>query len=123
MMKNSLLNRSKRANAVNSLMTGVFFSVGGFFLLLLIVFAGYILVKGAMDFYPELLQFNRHGIGNQLFNTLYLVFLALVISVPIGVAAGIYMAEYAGDNKLTAFLRVSIESLSSLPSLVVGLFG
>ena len=123
MMKNSLLNRSKRANAVNSLMTGVFFSVGGFFLLLLIVFAGYILVKGAMDFYPELLQFNRHGIGNQLFNTLYLVFLALVISVPIGVAAGIYLAEYAGDNKLTAFLRVSIESLSSLPSIVVGLFG
>lgn len=91
--------------------------------MLLLVFAGYIIIKGVMDFYPELLQFNRRGIGNQFFNTIYLVFLSLVISVPIGIAAGIYMAEYAPDNKVTAFIRVSIESLSSLPSIVVGLFG
>ncbi len=115
--------RAARANRVDTAMTGVFYSVGGFFLLLLLVFAGYIIIKGVMDFYPELLQFNRHGIGNQFFNTIYLVFLSLVISVPIGITAGIYMAEYAPDNKVTAFIRVSIESLSSLPSIVVGLFG
>jgi phosphate transport system permease protein len=49
--------------------------------------------------------------------------LSLLISVPIGVLAGIYMAEYAGDTRLTAFIRVCIEALSSLPSIVVGLFG
>lgn len=123
MKPNSMKKRAARANRVDTAMTGVFYSVGGFFLLLLLVFAGYIIIKGVMDFYPELLQFNRHGIGNQFFNTIYLVFLSLVISVPIGITAGIYMAEYAPDNKVTAFIRVSIESLSSLPSIVVGLFG
>ena len=112
--------RAKRADAA---MTGVFYSVGGFFLLLLIVLAGYIITKGVLDFYPELLSFTRQGIGNQFFNTVYLVFLSLVISVPLGAAAGVYMAEYARPGKVTTFLRICIESLSSLPSIVVGLFG
>ncbi|NLI54321.1 MAG: phosphate ABC transporter permease PstA [Clostridiales bacterium] len=112
-----------RAKRVDSAMTGVFYSVGGFFLLLLLVLAGYIISKGLIDFYPDLLTFTKKGIGNQFFNTVYLVFLSLVISVPLGVAAGIYMAEYAKQGKLTTFLQISIESLSSLPSIVVGLFG
>ena len=120
---NSMRKRIARAKRADSAMTGVFYSVGGFFLLLLLVLAGYIISKGLIDFYPELLTFTRQGIGNQFFNTVYLVFLSLVISVPLGVAAGIYMAEYAKQGKVTAFLQVCIESLSSLPSIVVGLFG
>lgn len=57
------------------------------------------------------------------FNTIYLVFLSLLVSVPLGVAAGIYMAEYAKQGKFTKFLRMCIETMSSLPSIVVGLFG
>ncbi len=117
---NKLIIRAKRTDKI---MTGVLYGVGGFFLLLLFVLAGYIISKGVLDFYPELLQFNRNGIGNQFFNTVYLVFLSLLISVPLGVAAGIYMAEYAKKGRFTAFLRICIESLSSLPSIVVGLFG
>ncbi len=120
---NTMRRRITRAKRADSAMTGVFYSVGGFFLLLLLVLAGYIISKGFIDFYPELLTFTRAGIGNQFFNTIYLVFLSLVISVPLGVAAGIYMAEYAKQGKVTAFLQVSIEALSSLPSIVVGLFG
>jgi len=120
-----LKRNQKRLSAtrMDRLMTGVFYGVGGFFLLLLLFLAGYILFKGVRDFYPELLEFGSKGIGNQLFNTIYLVFLALLISVPLGVAAGIYMAEYAKQGKITRFIRVSIETLSSLPSIVVGLFG
>lgn len=62
-------------------------------------------------------------IGNQLFNTIYLVFVSLVISVPIGVFAGIYLSMYAKKGPLVHFLRICIETLSSLPSIVVGLFG
>lgn len=123
MHDNQQSKRIGRAKAVNSAMTGVFYAVGGFFLLLLLVLAGYIIIKGFLDFYPDLLRFDRSGIGNQFFNTIYLVFLSLVISVPLGVAAGIYMAEYAKQGRLNSFLRVCIESLSSLPSIVVGLFG
>ena len=48
------------------------------------------------------------------FNTLYLVFLALVISALWGIPAGIYLAEYARDGKLTNWVRMAVETLSSL---------
>ena len=123
-MKNKkLITRNNVARINDRIMTGVFYSVGGFFLLLLFVLAGYIITKGFIDFYPDLLRFDRKGIGNQFFNTIYLVFLSLVISVPLGISAGIYMAEYAKQGRITAIIRICIEALSSLPSIVVGLFG
>ncbi|QAT51089.1 phosphate ABC transporter permease PstA [Caproiciproducens sp. NJN-50] len=117
--------RQRHRNAIlaDRVMTVVLYGVAGFFLLLLAAFTVYILGKGIMEFDSSLLAFNADGIGNQFFNTVYLVFLALLISVPIGVAAGIYMAEYAKKSRLTSFLRTCIETLSSLPSIVVGLFG
>jgi phosphate ABC transporter, permease protein PstA len=67
--------------------------------------------------------FGPDGLGVELFNTLYLVFLALIISAPLGICAGIYMAEYAKPGKLTGIIRMCIETLASLPSIVVGVFG
>lgn len=63
------------------------------------------------------------SLRDMFFNTLYLVFLALVISALWGIPAGIYLAEYARDGKLTNWVRMAVETLSSLPSIVVGLFG
>ena len=122
-MNEEMKRRIKSAKFFDRLMTGVFSGIGGFFLGVIIVLAGYIIIKGIMSYYPGIFSFDANGIGNQFFNTIYLVFLSLLISVPSGVLAGIYMAEYAGDNKLTKAIRISIESLSSLPSIVVGLFG
>ncbi len=113
----------KRSKQTDLIMTGVFYFVALFFLLLLAAFAIYIIFKGFSNFDIELLAFNPKGIGNQLFNTIYLVFLSLLISAPLGILAGTYMAEYAKPNKTTKFLRICIETLSSLPSIVVGLFG
>ncbi|WP_433619846.1 phosphate ABC transporter permease PstA [Paenibacillus cellulositrophicus] len=63
------------------------------------------------------------GIGPVLFNSFYILVLSLLISVPIGVGAGIYMAEYAPPNKFTEVLRICVESLSSVPSIVFGMLG
>ncbi|AJS57483.1 phosphate ABC transporter permease PstA [Paenibacillus sp. IHBB 10380] len=63
------------------------------------------------------------GIGPVLFNSFYILGLSLVISIPIGVGAGIYMAEYAPQNKWTDLLRICVESLSSVPSIVFGMLG
>ena len=63
------------------------------------------------------------GIGPQIFNSLFLLVLTMLFTIPIGVGGGIYMAEYAKDNFLTRTARLMIEVLSSLPSIVVGLFG
>ncbi|AWB43706.1 phosphate ABC transporter permease PtsA [Paenibacillus sp. CAA11] len=63
------------------------------------------------------------GIGPQLFNSVYLLVLTMIITIPLGLGAGIYMAEYAKPNRLTASIRLIVEVLSSFPSIVVGLFG
>jgi phosphate transport system permease protein len=63
------------------------------------------------------------GIGPLIFNSLYLLALTLVINVPLGLLGGIYMAEYAPDNRLTSLIRFCQELISSVPSIVVGLFG
>lgn len=111
------------AKCMDRFMTVVLYCVAGFFLSLLAAFTIYILVKGFGSFSPSMLSFDEGGIGNPFFNTVYLVFLSLVISTPLGVMAGVYMAEYAKGGRMTGFLRTCIETLSSLPSIVIGLFG
>ena len=118
------MNRVQRARGINQIMTGVFYLIAVFFFTLLIGFASYVIIKGFTGATPEMFAFARKGsIGNQLFNTIYLVFISLLFSVPLGVTAGIYLAMYAKKGFLTKFLRICIETLSSLPSIVVGLFG
>lgn len=117
------MNGLARAKFMDKLMTVVFYCVAGFFILLLVGLALYVIGNGFRNFSFRLISFEGSGLGNLLFNTLYLVFLSLLVSVPLGVAAGIYMAEYAKAGRFTRFLRMCIETMSSLPSIVVGLFG
>jgi len=63
------------------------------------------------------------GVGPQLFNTFYILLLSLLFSLPIGIGAGIYLAIYAKNNLFTSIIRISVEALSSVPSIVFGLFG
>ncbi|AIQ63955.1 Phosphate transport system permease protein PstA [compost metagenome] len=103
-----------------------------FALLIVAVLAGllgYILFRGvshiSWDFLTSVPQKIRAGggIGPQLFNSLFLLVLTLIITVPLGLGAGIYMAEYARPGRITDFIRLIVEVLSSFPSIVVGLFG
>lgn len=117
-------SRIKNARGIDKGMTVVFYAVAIFFFLLLAAFAGKVIIGGFAGASPEMFRFARKGsIGNQLFNTIYLVFVSLVVSVPLGVCAGIYLSMYAKQGFFTKFLRMCIETLSSLPSIVVGLFG
>jgi len=63
------------------------------------------------------------GIMPAIIGTLYLTLGTAAFSVPLGVAAGIYIAEYAADNALTRLIRVAIINLAGIPSVVYGLFG
>ncbi len=59
-----------------------------------------------------------------IINTLYMTFLSLLISVPLGIFGGVYLAEYAKpDSKLVKVVRVTSETLAGLPSIIYGLFG
>ena len=63
------------------------------------------------------------GIMPAIMGTLYLTLGTALFSVPLGVAAGIYIAEYAADNRATRLIRIAIINLSGIPSVVYGLFG
>ena len=63
------------------------------------------------------------GIGPFLFNSFYVLVLSLIFSVPVGIGSGIFLAEYAPDNKITQYIRMCVEALASVPSIVFGLFG
>jgi phosphate transport system permease protein len=63
------------------------------------------------------------GIFPALIGTIWLVVVALLVSVPIGVAAAIYLSEYAPDNWLTRIINLAIINLAGVPSIVHALFG
>ena len=63
------------------------------------------------------------GILPAIVGTLYLTLGTAVFSVPLGVAAAIYLAEYAPDNNWTRLIRIAIINLAGIPSVVYGLFG
>lgn len=63
------------------------------------------------------------GIFPAIFGTIWLVAVALLVSVPVGVAAAIYLSEYAPDNWLTRIINLAIINLAGVPSIVHALFG
>ncbi|MDM8212468.1 phosphate ABC transporter permease PstA [Enterococcus hirae] len=118
-----------KAKRNDKIATGVLYTVAGLIVLLLVALLGYILVRGvpyiSWHFLtsPSKAYQAGGGIGIQLFNSLYLLLITMVISIPISMGAGIYLSEYAPKSRVTDLVRTSIEILSSLPSVVVGLFG
>jgi phosphate transport system permease protein len=63
------------------------------------------------------------GIYPAILGTFYLVLVSFLVAVPVGILSGIYLAEYASESKINRFIRVSINMLSGVPSVVFGLFG
>lgn len=63
------------------------------------------------------------GILPAIVGTLYLTLGTAIFSVPLGVAAAIYLSEYAPDNQVTRYIRLAIINLAGIPSVVYGLFG
>jgi phosphate transport system permease protein len=63
------------------------------------------------------------GILPAILGTVYLTFAMTLVVAPLGIAAGIYLAHYAPDNRLTRAIRVAILNLAGIPSVVYGLFG
>ena len=63
------------------------------------------------------------GIMPALLGTIILTFGTAIVSIPLSIGAAIYLAEYAGENRLTRYVRLAIVNLAGIPSIVYGLFG
>ena len=89
----------------------------------------YILARGmpaiSLEFLTQMPRdgMRAGGIFPAIIGTIYLTLGTAVFSVPLGVAAGIYIAEYAPDTWLTRLIRITIINLAGIPSVVYGLFG
>lgn len=113
----------------------------GSFLLLLLVLASavltvgvllyliaYILIHGVPYMTPDLFapEYNSDNVSlvPALVNTIFMTALALLIAVPLGIGAAIYLAEYAKrGNRLVRLIRLMAETLQGIPSIIYGLFG
>ena len=73
--------------------------------------------------FPSRLNPERAGVKSALFGTLWLIGLTGGIAVPIGMAAAIYLHEYAKRNRLTRFIELNIANLAGVPSIVYGMLG
>lgn len=88
----------------------------------------YILAKGIPHLTPSLFagEYSSENVSLMpaLINTLYMTVLSLLFAVPVGIGAAVYLTEYAGrGNRLVAFVGMTAETLSGIPSIVYGLFG
>ena len=89
----------------------------------------YVLAKGIPNITWELLSTkpsylsDRIGILPDILNTLYIVIYTLILVLPLGVGAAIYLTEYASNQKVVAAIEYAAETLSGIPSIIYGLVG
>lgn len=97
--------------------------------LILLGMIGYILYRGlphiSLDFLTQKPSLVRETVGilPNILNTLYIILITLVIVLPIGVGAAIYLNEYAKNKRIVRIIELATETLSGIPSIIYGLVG
>lgn len=114
---------------VNDVMLGVFRAAGILTSCVLALIIAFVAVNGlpvmSLDFvfgWPHGVN-AEGGIFPTIVSTLYVTALAMLICTPVAVLAAVYLAEYAKQGRLVTFIRYAADTLSSVPSIVMGLFG
>ena len=96
---------------------------------LVLFMIGYVLARGLPNVSWQLLSTkpsylrNEIGILLDILNTVYIVLATLVIVLPLGVGAAVYLTEYASNRRLVAAIEYAAETLSGIPSIIYGLVG
>lgn len=126
-MQNEKISPKRRAYTVmmkSLMLLSVAVSCG--IILFLIV---YVMAKGLPNITWELLSTSpsvlddRIGILPDIMNTVYIVLTTILIIIPLGVGAAVYLTEYAKNKKLVAIIEYAAETLSGIPSIIYGLCG
>ena len=119
------LERKIKCTVLNILM----YLSAGIICLILLGLIGYILYRGlphiSLEFLTEKPSLLRETVGilPNILNTIYIILITLVIVLPIGVGAAIYLNEYARNKKVVKIIELATETLSGIPSIIYGLVG
>jgi len=125
-IKASRVKRARTVETIARIVTGacLLFAAGA-----TVVIIGIIIYRGAPSISWAFLtqmpkkQMTAGGIWPAIWGTFMLTMWTAVFAVPVGVGAGIYLAEYAKPGKMTRVIRLSIANMAGVPSIVYGLFG
>ena len=118
-----------RRKAYDRTMKGLLYLCGGLVCALLVFLIGYIFYRGLPYISWQLLSTQSSmlqgtiGILPHIVSTLYILLVALVIVLPLGVGAAIYLTEYATNRKLVGIIEFATETLTGIPSIIFGLVG
>jgi len=114
---------------MDRLLRGLMGLCSGITCLVLLMIIGYILYRGIPRLTWNLLSTEPNnltgniGILPNILNTLYIIFVAMIIVLPLGVGAAIYLTEYSTSRKLTNLISFAAEILTGIPSILFGLVG
>ena len=120
---------SPRRKAYDRTLRTLLYICAGITCALLVFIIGYIFYRGLGNVSWELLSSETSyindiiGILPNILNTLYIIFLAMIIVLPLGVGAAIYLTEYASNKKVVAVIEFATETLTGIPSIIFGLVG
>lgn len=96
---------------------------------LVLFLIGYVLIKGIPNITWELISTKpsylseKIGILPDILNTLYIILATLLLVLPLGVGAAVYLTEYAKNRRIIAIIEYAAETLSGIPSIIYGLVG
>ena len=119
----------KKRNAYIWVMRMLMWLAAGITAALTVFLLGYVLIKGLPNISWELLSTKPSylrgtvGILPDILNTLYMILATLLVVLPLGVGAAIYLTEYAANKRLVGMIEYAAETLSGIPSIIYGLFG
>lgn len=122
-----MLNKKRKAYV--GVMKSLMYISTGFTALLVVFLAAYVLIKGIPNITWELLSTKpsyisgRIGILPDILNTLYIIMTTLMLILPLGVGASVYLTEYAQNKKVVEIIEFTAETLSGIPSIIYGLVG
>lgn len=118
-----------RRKAYGALMRGAMLFSTALTVSIVVFMIGYVLIKGIPNISWTLLTTERSylkdtiGILPDILNTVYIVIATLLIVLPLGVGAAVYLTEYAGKSRIVALIEYAAETLSGIPSIIYGLVG
>ncbi len=118
---------AKRRKAINSLMTWLTAACAAFTIVVLLIILGYIAIRGLSSISLQFLIDTPKpvgeggGIGNAILGSFLMTGLASLVGLPIGIAAGVYLAEY-GNSWFGRIVRFVADTMTGVPSIIVGIF-
>ena len=121
--------RSFGRKAKDALLRGLMDLCAGITCALLVFLIGYIFFRGIPNLSWQLIstqssyRTNTIGILPNILNTLYIIIVSMIIVVPLGVCAAIYLTEYAKNKKVVRLISFATETLTGIPSIIFGLVG